>query len=433
MGIISLLPSAVVGLASKARARLASAALVAALVGCRRDHAVPPAAGPVPSLLTADAAPPAAPRGREIALLYSSNLQGKYAPCTCAVQPLGGLARRATVIARARAEADAALAVDAGDLFQPEGTTAETERQANLLAAGIASGGIDAFTPGEGDLAIGVPLLKKVTAAFKIPVVSANLYGRDGQRLFAADRLIDAGGTRIGFFGVTAPPTAADANHWRAAGIVVRDPADAARESAEALRARGAEIVVALVHAGLPAENRRLVGQMAERAGTPASARIDWVVLGHSALNLESPEPVGGARLLEAQSEGKNLGRLELHLVNGAAGAGGERAWVDRGERAEIASILADHRRQLGEDDRSLGQLDPASLESYYQQRRRDLGAAIARETALLARLPAEITGSWFDNRIIPLDRNVPDDPAVATLVQAYLARGLAEKRRRHL
>jgi 2',3'-cyclic-nucleotide 2'-phosphodiesterase (5'-nucleotidase family) len=419
MRIISPLRSGVVGLASKARRRLASATLVAALVGCQKDQAVPPTAGPAASSPSAsDAAPPSAPRGREIALLYSSNLQGKYAPCSCAVLPLGGLARRATVAARVRAEADATLVVDAGDLFEPEGTMAETERQANLLAAGIASGGIDAFTPGEGDLAIGVPLLKKVTAAFKIPVLSANLYGRDGQRLFAADRLIDAGGTRIGLFGVTAPPTAAAGNRWRADGIVVRDPADAAREAVASLRARGAQIVVALVHAGLPAENRRLV------AAVPG---IDWAVLGHSALNLESPELVGGARLLEAQSEGKNVGRLDLHLVNGA------RTFVDRAERAEIASILADHRRQLGERNPALGQFDPASLEAYYQQRRRDLEAAIARETALLARLPAEITGSWFENRIIPLDRSVPDDPAVATLVRGYLARGLAEKRRPHL
>jgi 2',3'-cyclic-nucleotide 2'-phosphodiesterase (5'-nucleotidase family) len=419
MGIVSPLRSGFVGLALKAPARLASAALVVALVGCRKEQAVSPTAGPaLPELPGADAAAPAATRGRELALLYSSNVQGKYAPCNCAVQPLGGLARRATVTARVRAEADATLVVDAGDLFLPEGTAAETERQANLVAAGIARGGIDAFTPGEGDLAIGVPLLKKVTAAFRIPVVSANLYGRDGQRLFAADRLIDAGGIRIGVFGVSAPPTTADANRWRGDGIVVRDPADAAREAAQSLRARGAQLVVALVHVGLPAENRRLVA---------AITGVDWAVLGHSALNLESPEPSGGARLLEAQSEGKNLGRLDLHLVGGAL------TFVDRGERAEIASILADHRRQLHDDDHTLGELDPATAEAYYQQRRRDLGAAIARETALLARLPAEITGSWFENRIIPLDRNIPDDPGVATLVRGYLAKGLAEKRRPHL
>ena len=112
MEIISPLRSGFVGLASKARVCLASTALVVALFGCRKEQAVSPTAGPAASALPAGdpvAALPAATRGREIALLYSSNLQGKYAPCNCAVQPLGGLARRATVTARARAEADATL------------------------------------------------------------------------------------------------------------------------------------------------------------------------------------------------------------------------------------------------------------------------------------------------------------------------------------
>src|SRR5262249_32176627 len=138
----------------------------------------------------------------------------------------------------------------------------------------------------------------------QIPVVSANLYGRDGQRLFPADRLVEAAGTRIGIFGVTAPATAADANRWRAEGIVGRGPAHPAREAAAGLRARGAAIVNALVHGGLPAENRRLVRDMG----------IDWAVLGHSALNLERPEKLDGVFLLEAQSEGKNIGRLDLHV-----------------------------------------------------------------------------------------------------------------------
>jgi 2',3'-cyclic-nucleotide 2'-phosphodiesterase (5'-nucleotidase family) len=363
------------------------------------------------------AAEPAAARGREIALLYSSNLQGKFKPCDCAVLPLGGLGRRATVIGQARAEADATVVVDAGDLFEPQGTMAQTEKLARLLAAGVGRAGIDAFTPGDGDLAIGVTRLKTLTAAHKIPVVSANLYGRDGQRLFPADRIIEAAGTRVGIFGVTAPPTAADANRWRAEGIVVRDPADAAREAAAGLRARGAAIVVALVHGGLPAENRRLVRDMG----------VDWAVLGHSALNLERPEKLDGAFLLEAQSEGKNIGRLDLHVV------GGSTAFADRDERAEVAATLADHRRQLEGYDRSLAGIDPASLEVYYQQRRQALKAQIGLETHALEALPTVLTGSWFGNRIIPLDRTVPDDPVVGQLVRDYLVEGLAEKRRAHL
>jgi 2',3'-cyclic-nucleotide 2'-phosphodiesterase (5'-nucleotidase family) len=400
-----------------------------ALFGCRRAGPVPAdptrAGGPAATRsaaatasLDGGSAEPAAVRGRDIALLYSSNLLGKFTPCDCAVLPLGGLGRRATVIARARAEADATVVVDAGDLFVPQGTVAETERQARLLAAGVGRAGIDAFTPGDDDLAIGVARLKALTVANKIPVVSANLYGRDGRRLFPADRLVDAAGTRIGIFGVTAPPTAADANRWRAEGIVVREPADAAREAAAALRARGAAIVVALVHAGLPAENRRLVHAM---------SGVDWAVLGHSALNLERPEGADGVFLLEAMSEGKNLGRLDLHVV------GGSTAFADRGARAEVAATLADHRRQLEGYDRSLAGLDPASLEVYYQQRRQALTAQIALEARALGALPTVLPGSWFENRIIPLDRTIPDDPVVGQLVRDYLGEGLADKRRAHL
>src|SRR5256885_4774137 len=59
------------------------------------------------------------PRGKQVTLLYSSNGEGDYEQCGCPVHPLGGVTRRATVIDRARADADATLVLDAGDLFLP--------------------------------------------------------------------------------------------------------------------------------------------------------------------------------------------------------------------------------------------------------------------------------------------------------------------------
>ncbi len=388
------------GLASKAPSRLLLAVLAFAPNGCKRPVRGPPASTKTePRALLA---PPA--RGKEIALLYSSNLLGAYAPCAC-TPPLGGIARRTTLIARARAEADAVLVVDAGDLFAPTPDANESERRARLLATAIVRGGFTAFTPGESDLALGLPALRRIAAATGLPILSANLYGSGGERLFDADRLVDAAGLKIGFFGVTLPASPADTLPWRASGIEVRDAADAAREAVRSLRARGAVVVVALIHVGAPSESRRLVG---------AVDGIDWAVLGHSGLNLENPEKVGAARMLEAMSEGRNLGRLDLHLV------GGSPAFADRGERAEIASILADHRRQLTEYDRALGNTDPASLIEYRDTRRLQLGQAIDRENTLLARLPETIPGSWFENHILALDPAIPDEAGVARLVARY-------------
>ena len=81
-------------------------------------------------------------------------------------------------------------------------------------------------------------------------MLAANLYGRDGKRLFDADRIVDAAGIKIGVFGVSAPPTPDDAAAFKAAGIDARDPAAAARDAVAGLRARGAKLVVALVHVG---------------------------------------------------------------------------------------------------------------------------------------------------------------------------------------
>src|SRR4029077_1778322 len=97
-------------------------------------------------------------------------------------------------------------------------------------------------------------------------------------------------------------------------------------------------------------------------------------------------------------TEGKNVGRLDLHVVDDSL------VFTDRGERAEIETIVADHRRQLTEYDKRLGETDPAAMRDYYEQRRKEIEGAIARESALLDKLPTAIAGSWFENRIVPLD-----------------------------
>ena len=45
------------------------------------------------------------------------------------------------------------------------------------------------------------------------------------------------------------------------------------------------------------------------------------------------------------------------------------------------------------------------TMRNYYEQRRKEIGAAIARETRAAAALPAAITGSWFENRDHPAGR----------------------------
>ncbi|MDB4983090.1 MAG: Cytochrome c family protein, partial [Myxococcales bacterium] len=178
------------------------------------------------------------------------------------------------------------------------------------------------------------------------------------------------------------------------------------RAEVASLRARGARVIVALVHVGGAPDSKRLLA---------AAPGIDWAVLGHSAMNLEDPEVVaGGARMLEAMSLGRQEGRLDLHFVDDAS------AFVSRGARAQLRTILADHAHQIADYEQRLPTTPKPELRAYYEQRLAELRRATDRETRALAALPPRVTGNWFENRILPLDTAAPDQPGVALLVGAY-------------
>ena len=281
----------------------------------------------------------------------------------------------------------------------------EVARRTRLVLAALARMGLSAFTPGERDLAIGPALLRRLLAEARIPVVAANLFDDQGKRLFDANRIIDVAGVKLGVFGlIRAAP--ADAALWTSWRLQARDPAAAAREQVAALRARGATLIVALLHLGAFDQAQTLL---------QAAPGIDWAVLGHSAMNFETPEPVGDARALEAMSMGKDFGRLDLHIIGGAT----QRA-IDRGQRAQLQAILADHQRQIVDLRRRGGAAPQAATQKYFADRITELEKAVARDTLQLQAQPAAISGSWFENRIMPLDTATPDHPAIAALVTQY-------------
>ena len=356
-------------------------------------------------------------RGVHLALLYGANLQGEYENCGCPSHPLGGLARRASVADRARGEADAVLVVDAGDMLLPQvfhadqlrpPPTGEVERRARLILASYRRMDVTAVLPAERDLGLGPQKLKKLLKSAEVPAVASNLVDGQGQSLFDRDRLVTLAGMSIGIFGVVAP-LPEDAALWKRWGVRTTDPVIAARDEVASLRARGAKMILALLHLGPAEAATRLLQDV---------PGIDWAVQGHAGLQFDPPSVVNGARLLDAMSEGKLAGRLDIHVVDGAF------AFKDRGARAQVLTIIADHRKQLAElakraaEDRSRS----GELQDFYRQRREAIQKALDREVGEAKALPPHIEGSWYEGRIIPLDADIPDQQGVAQLVAAYNA-----------
>ena len=195
-----------------------------------------------------------------LAIIYTAGVHGAIgAP----PKEPGGLARRATLVDWARLAAGTVVQIDAGDLApgaEDDPNLADSAARATrtaLVLKAYRRMGVDAVTVGERDLALGASALRKLCDEAKVPVVAANLWDGQGQRLFPPDRVVQAGALTVGVFGILdlgATPGSAPL------GVTVSDAATAAREAVTSLRARGARLVIGLFHvAGGEARARAIV------------------------------------------------------------------------------------------------------------------------------------------------------------------------------
>jgi hypothetical protein len=258
----------------------------------------------------------------ELSLIYSSDLQGRIRSVG-GPTGMGGLARRATLVDRARMSSRALVQVDAGDFLpsvrddRAEDGGANLEQRIRIVLASYRRMGVDAVTVGEGELSLGAERLRSLLRAAGVPAVAANLVDRTGEPPFAGDRLIDAGGRSIGVFGILEPPpeSAAMLQHW---GLAVTDPVEQTRASASSLRDRGARLVVGLFHVAGGIE--RVQEILAQAAG------VDVAVLGHAS-PAPIARPIGGlARFLRAGPLGERIGRLDVRFP----ADGGKPQFVDQ-------------------------------------------------------------------------------------------------------
>lgn len=327
-----------------------------------------------PGSLRADSRP------ATVSLLYGGSLNGESEPCACAEMPLGGLARRAAVIARARRESAAVVVLEAGNVVPagPEVAVAwlRTERT-RLLRPGL-----DAVSLGAAELNAGPEAVAAALAP--VPLLSANVSRRDGREWTPREQVLSAGGLRIGVFGLL-DGDEAQRSRWERAGWRITPPASAARGAVARLAQAGAQVIVALL--SLPGKLRAARALLTDVEG------VDWAILGNGDANLDTPEVVGGTRLLGALEGGRALGRLDLY-VTGPVRRG---AWRDRRERARLQAMRASYHAQLKG-------LRPASPDAV-----RALRAALARTDEQLRVLPNAEGANSFENRLLLLSADVEE------------------------
>ncbi len=246
-----------------------------------------------------------------IAILHTNDMHGgvKAADGGGKGGAAGGFARIHAHVLKARKEmkdlGGFAFLVDAGDFFQgtPEGGLGKGAAVLGLMNRM----GYDAAAPGNHEYDHGRSNFEALAAAAKFPFLSANIEvdgaggPPPGVKRFA---MLEAGPVKVGFFGLITADTPLITFPGSTAGLGFRSPADAAVECVAALRAKGADVVVAITHMGARED--------AELASSVKG--IDLVIGGHSHTILKEGARAEGTGTLIAQAGANALfiGRVDI-------------------------------------------------------------------------------------------------------------------------
>ena len=352
------------------------------------DSALPPT-GPQ----QADAiASGTAPAQLSLRLIATSDLHACLLPYDyCANRAVAGrsLSDVSRQIAAARAEATNSLLFDNGDFLQGSPladyvANATRRRRPHPVITAFNTLGYDAVTLGNHEFNYGLGFLTASLAHAAFPVVSANIATRLGPSPLRDKTLLppfamlkrqvtDTAGRRhilrIGVIGFAPPQIEVWDRDHLGDRIRMRDIIASARAWLPRLRAKGADVIVALAHSGIgPIEPEAGM----ENAATALAAlpEVDAVIAGHCHLAFPGPgilagpgvDPVlgllAGKPAVMPGHSGSHVGIIDLMLTRSSRGP---RRWIVSSGRAHLGARpgqaimpAADLRRAIGADHRAV-------------------------------------------------------------------------------
>jgi 5'-nucleotidase/UDP-sugar diphosphatase len=248
---------------------------------------------------------------------------------------LGGGAAAANIIFSYRKKAkdndDIVLVLDAGDIFQ--GTPIGTKTAGKAIIDYMNRVGYDAGAAGNHDFDLGKDVFVDLTRRANFPILSANLIDKETGGVFKAVKpytIIEKKGVRIGIFGITTEATENMSFPKNITGLDFSAEAPAAQRAVNALREKGVDLVIALVHMGLPydteegyramksdeANGKIKVSYLNAMEMAHYVSGIDLLFGGHLHLGYQEPweDPVNHTLCFQNYGNGGNLGLVEIKI-----------------------------------------------------------------------------------------------------------------------
>lgn len=256
--------------------------------------------------------------GRWIRIIATNDFHGVFEPRVDSNRVArGGAPQLATAIARARAECVPptchSIWLDGGDEFQ--GTPASNMTFGASVVTMFARLGLSASALGNHEFDWGVDSLRARMRQAPYAILSANVRDTSGKTpsWLRADTLIDLGGTKIGVIGVSTVKTPTTTKPANVASLRFLEPAPVVDERARTLRARGADLVVVIAHAGAFCDKNdgSCSGEIVDLA-QQVTEKIDAIVSGHT----HSPVTtrVKGIPIVQSWWAGSAVGIIDLPI-----------------------------------------------------------------------------------------------------------------------
>jgi 2',3'-cyclic-nucleotide 2'-phosphodiesterase (5'-nucleotidase family) len=209
----------------------------------------------------------------------------------------GGFAKLATVVKEERAKGNTFF-VHAGDPISPS-LLSGFDKGAHIIDI-LNRMGVDAMVPGNHEFDLGPDVFRARMAEAKFDVLATNILDGNGVPANTKpEKIVDVQGVKVAFFGLTTEETPIASSPG---DIKFSSTIDTAREKAKDLRAKGADIVVAVAHT--PLEVDMIVAR---------SAGVDLIIGGHDEHLLAFYD--GKVALTESESQGNYVVVTELAVT----------------------------------------------------------------------------------------------------------------------
>lgn len=303
------------------------------LAACKTPEPKPDPVEPPPP-------PPSAAEPVRLTIVGTNDLHGWLMAIAEGGVKAGGLAAFSAYLKILRDEnPGGVLLLDAGDLFQ--GTLASNLSEGEAVIDAMNAVGYDAaaignhefdfgpigphVTAGDGEDVFGV--LKARLAQAKFPLLSANIYEHDSKERPAwlpgdGTLLLERRGVKLGVVGLTTPQTPQTTLPINVASLRFAPLAPEALTAAKRLREKGAQVVVAVMHAGGkcgtwddPLDTSSCdtaAGEVFTMLSALPPGTLDAVVAGH--VHNVIGHVFAGTPVIETYGMGKTFGTIDLFV-----------------------------------------------------------------------------------------------------------------------